>query len=154
FGQVDGGELPSQVVRLINAAPVPASARVEICVSWLAVKGQRSAFEIAVPAANFVEFTVTATGAVRKLPPGLIGEDRALEVTARDQTLPLRALMIVNDSWPLLNTTPEKLVVADDLPHTINVENIGKHPCILQVSAAPWLTATPAELSIEPQQTA
>src|SRR5207253_742190 len=80
-------------------------------------------------------------------------EDRALLITDREQQLPVRAMVLVNDTWPVVSITPDKLMLADDEVHTITVQNTGKRLSILQVSGAAWLTVTPAELSLEPQQT-
>ena len=152
FGQIDS-TLPSQTLRLVNAGPAVASARIEICVPWLSVKGQNSQFDLTVPGANIVEFSVSVTDAARQLTPGLIVEDRALLVTDRERQMPVRVLMLVNETWPMLSIMPDKLSLTDDEVHTITVQNVGKRTSVLQVSGAGWLGVTPAELSLEPQQT-
>jgi hypothetical protein len=154
FGQIDAAmrDLPSQVVRLVNAGPAATSVKVEICVPWLTVKGQKAAFEVAVPGANVVEFTVNLTNDVRQLPPGLIAEDRALVITDREQQMVIQALMLINETAPIVAITPDKVTITGDQASTFTVQNMGKRTSTLQISAASWLSVTPAESSLEPEQ--
>ncbi len=64
----------------------------------------------------------------------------------------MRALLILNEWLPLLSITPTKLTINGDAPQTLAVRNTSKRAWNVQIIPAPWLTVTPAELSLEPEQ--
>ncbi|MEP7289609.1 MAG: hypothetical protein ABI947_27990 [Chloroflexota bacterium] len=156
YGQIDGvlPELPSQIVRLVNAGPAIGTARVEICVPWLSVASNARLFDIDVPGNSVIEFAVTLNEEVRRLAPGTIVEDRAVVITGREQQMIVRALLVMNEWSPLLVVTPEKLTLTGDTAQTLTIRNTGKRIWTVQASAAAWLTATPSEITLDPGQAA
>src|SRR5258708_18528989 len=78
FGQVDGVELPTQAIRLVNAGPAAGNAKVELCVPWLSIPGSGRAFMLEIPGMSIAEFNVTLNDAARWLPPGATAQDCAL----------------------------------------------------------------------------
>jgi hypothetical protein len=101
---------------------------------------------------NIAEFSVTLNDSSRWLPPGLTAEDRAVLITGREKQIPVRALLVLNEWSPLLSITPNKLTINGDAPQTLVVRNTSKRPWNVRIMPAPWLTATPADLSLEPEQ--
>lgn len=152
FGQVDSGELSSQAMRLVNASPSPWIGRVELCVPWLSTQGHARAFDLEVPGSSIAEFKVSLNDSARRLSPGIITENQALLITGKDQRLTVRALLVVNESAPILAITPEKVELKNGEPQKIKVRNGGQREWTVQVNAAPWLQVSPAELTLGPSQ--
>jgi len=152
FGQFDGGELPSQAIRLVNASPAAWMGRVELCVPWLSVQGQARAFDVEVPGSVVVEFKVSLNEAARRLAPGMIAENQALLITGRDQRLTIRALLLVNEWTPLLSVAPGKVELKGSDSQRVKLRNVGRREWSLQINAASWLVATPATLMLAPDQ--
>src|SRR5258708_39773292 len=101
---------------------------------------------------NIAEFSVTLNDSARWLSPGLTADDRAVLITGREKQIPIRALLILNEWSPLLSITPNKLTINGDGAQALTVRNTSKRPWNVQIVPAPWLTATPADLSLEPEQ--
>ena len=109
FGQVDGAaaELPSQMVRLVNASPAPWNGQVELCVPWLSVQSASRTFNLEVPGQSVAEFSVALNEAARRSAPGMVAEDRAVRITGQGgrkrRCMDIRALFVLNEWSPLLS---------------------------------------------------
>ncbi|MFN8418410.1 MAG: hypothetical protein U0528_04060 [Anaerolineae bacterium] len=159
FGQVNGGSgeaLPAELVRLLNPGLLTWRGKIELTVPWLALEADARSLEIEIPKMSVAEFRVSLNEAGRQLPPGIISDDEAIVVAGGDgksrQRLTVRVLMLVTEWGPVLEVKPARISLTGDSPQTLTIRNLGKRNWPLQVSAAPWLQATPAEVTISPEK--
>lgn len=157
FGSVNGGavELPSEVVRLLNASPQTWKGTLEVNVPWLTLEGDNRVSEIEVPKNSIAEFRILLNDTARHLPPGIISDDDALTIIGGEarskQRLPVRILLSMVEWGPVLEVKPPSLTINGDSPQKLTIRNIGNRTWKVQISAVPWLDAEPTELVIEPQ---
>jgi len=137
-------------LRLVNASPTNWQGRIELCVPWLRTSWSTDlrAFDVDIPGMTIAEIPIALAEPARWLPPGPKTEDRALLVTRQGQEIPVRAMFYVIEWTPPLSVTPDKLTLADDSPHNLTIHSDGKKSWDLQISAASWLTATPAGFTL------
>lgn len=156
FGQVNGGgvDLPTEMVRLLNASPQGWRGTIEVNVPWLSLDGDSRATDIDIPKMSMAEFRVMLNEHARQLPPGTISDDVALTITGGEtktrQRLSVRALLSMVEWGPVLEVKPSRVTLTGDGTHALTIRNVGKRAWRVQVSAAPWLNVTPGELLIEP----
>jgi hypothetical protein len=156
FGQVNGGgvDLPTEMVRLLNASPQVWRGTIEVNVPWLSLDGDARATDLDIPKMSMAEFRVLLNEHARHLPPGTISDDAAITITGGEtktrQRLSVRALLSMVEWGPVLEVKPSRVTITGDGTQSVTIRNVGKRAWRVQISAAPWLNVTPGELLIEP----
>lgn len=178
FGMVTGGENAPEVVRLLNAGPNAWGGLVTLNVPWLSFESAARNFEIEIPKMSVIEFKVFVNERALDLPSGVVSEDHALSILARNptpappppparkgqrgaQTSPsspiiqpmrVRAMLVTAESAPRLAVSPRRLKIGNGKAGEITVRNEGTRRWSLQVNAVAWLKADPAEFALNAGQ--
>jgi hypothetical protein len=158
FGLVNGGavDLPTDTLRLLNASPQEWKGTIEVNVPWLTLEGETRSLEVDIPKMSVAEFKVALDEKARQLPPGTIFDESALLITGGEaksrQRLNVRALLSMLEWGPVLEVRPPRLKINGETPQTLTIRNVGKRSWRVLISAAPWLSASPNEVLIEPNK--
>jgi hypothetical protein len=116
--QIDGAVANCCARVKVNASPVAWKGQVEVGVPWLSASGAARTFDLDVPGQSVAEFTVVLNDAARWLPPGVTTADRALVITGQEQTMTIRAQLVLDEWAPLLALSPGRISLAGDTPQT------------------------------------
>ena len=156
FGVVsdDIAGAPVEMVRLLNAGPLPWKGTVTLKAPWLSLERAARAFDLEVPGMHVVEFRVLLNERLLAQPPGVMIDDAAIlieahrQADAERQTLAVRAQLVVIESAPYLVVEPAHITLAQNRPGAITIRNAGTRRWTLNISAAPWLAVSPAQCTL------